>query len=147
MTSSAPSPSVPPSRQTEPDGASTWLGRIPLFAMAVGLAGAMLVLVVLWAGPYLRSWGDARFALVALPVLLAAVYLNEYRKLPYEPWHWGTSPVATGPAPASAPPPAMVATEPGAVPAPPAEEPFDDPVEEADRLEGGPADGPSDGPP
>jgi hypothetical protein len=87
--------------------AANWLGRLPFFGVVIGVAVAALGLVAL--GTYLR-WGVWSLALLIVPGAFAAVYLTQYSQLPIAPPR----------------------------PAPPAEpedaEPFDDPVEEADRL-------------
>lgn len=74
---------------------------------------AVLTLGLVLAG---KSWGlgAASFALLAVPIALAIVYLAWYRTLPYEP---------VRPRPASAP--SLDREE--------EEELFEDPVEEADR--------------
>lgn len=85
---------------------------LSLPVVAVLLAVLTLVLVVV--GKY-WNLGLTTFALLAIPVVLAVVYLAWYRTLPYEPVHLLPSPVS---------------------PSPDADrEPFEDPVEEADRLE------------
>ena len=128
---SAAASSAPPAPQPAPGASPSWLGRIPLFAMAVVVAGVMLIVVLLWTSALLRSWGDYRFGLAAIPLLLAIAYVNEYRKLPYEPWPPRPAPAAPAPAAipvAESPPPTAAAS------AAAEEEPFEDPVEEADRL-------------
>jgi len=74
-----------------------------------------------------RSYGlgTTTFALLAIPVVLALAYLAWYRTLPYQ-----------RPRP-----------RPRAVPPPEDDEPFEDPVEEADRMEAGSDDLESDGEP
>jgi hypothetical protein len=85
---------------------SNRLGQLPFFLVTGAIAAASLGVVAL--GVFLR-WGVWSFALLIVPGVFAAVYLMQYSKLPYA-------------APA---PPAPVAAE--------ETEPFDDPVEEADR--------------
>ncbi|HLM69824.1 MAG TPA: hypothetical protein VK423_00365 [Thermoplasmata archaeon] len=80
---------------------------LPVFAALL----AALTLGLILLGRY-YNLGTTTFALFAVPVLLAVVYLAWYRTLPYE------SPRARRvPAPAED-----------------EEEPFEDPVEEADRM-------------
>ncbi len=90
------------------------LVRLGLPVMSVILAGLSLGVVVLGVAAGLGGWS---LALLVIPGALGAVFLLEYRQLPYEPWHPG----------------------PRAAPAVPAaggeEEEFVDPVEEADRLD------------
>jgi hypothetical protein len=119
--------------------------RLPLVAMAAVLAALTLAALLIAVDPAFRHWGWWRLGFFAIPVVVAVYYLNEYRKLPYEPWHFfppqpSPAPAATpspGAAPASAPP--ATPAPPAAVPAAPEEaaddEPFVDPVEEADRLD------------
>ena len=66
-----------------------------------------------------RSWGFGLYTLLLLivPIALAVGYLAWYRTLPYEP---SQRRVAPAPRPTATP-----------------EEPFEDPVEEADRLDQG----------
>jgi hypothetical protein len=90
------------------------LVRIPLPIMTVIVAGLSLVVEVLGL---VAGYGSRSLLLLFIPGALAAVYLLEYRTLPYEPWH---------PAPRAVPAPAVVTEDP---------EEFIDPVEEADRLE------------
>lgn len=86
---------------------STFLS-LPVVAVVVGGLTLALVLLDRYAG--LGPWG---FALLAIPIALAAGYLAWYRTLPYEPARPG----------------------PSEAPAVPTDEPFEDPVEEADELE------------
>jgi len=72
---------------------------------------AVLALGLIVLGRYLGLGVDT-FFLLAVPILLAVAYLAWYRTLPYEPLR-------------PAPPPAVAG-----------DEPFEDPVEEADRIEG-----------
>jgi hypothetical protein len=77
---------------------------------------AVLVLALLFLG---RAWGlgTASFYLLAIPIAIAVAYLAWYRTLPYEP-HAG--------------PTAVPVRRTGVVPD---DEPFVDPVEEADELD------------
>jgi hypothetical protein len=109
------------------------LTRVPLGIMAVLVAGLSLAVEFLGVSLKLGFWA---LALLVLPAGLAVVYLLGYRTLPYEP---PASP-ARGP--------------PAAVPAD--DEPFVDPVEEADAWEssqppedpaGAPEGGSADAPP
>jgi len=65
-----------------------------------------------------RYWnlGITTLFLLVIPIALAVAYLSWYSKLPYEPLR-----LRPRPAPAPSPPPVV-------------EEPFEDPVEEADRY-------------
>jgi hypothetical protein len=94
------------------------LVRIPLPIMTVIIAGLALGVEVLGL---VAGYGQWSLALLAIPGVLAAAYLLEYRTLPYEPWH---------PAPRRPQPAPTLAPAPGAD-----EEEFVDPVEEADRLD------------
>ncbi len=118
--------------------------RLPLVAMAAVLAGLTVVALVLASDAAFRHWGWWRLSFFAIPVVVAGYYLNEYRKLPYEPWHFfpprptpdpgpGGSPDAP-PSPSTAPAAAPVAAAPPTPPPAADDEPFIDPVEEADRL-------------
>ncbi|HTT45970.1 MAG TPA: hypothetical protein VMH38_08190 [Thermoplasmata archaeon] len=85
---------------------------LPVVAVLLGALSLCLV--------YLgRSWGFGLYTLLLLivPIALAVGYLAWYRTLPYEPSQRRMTPA---PHPAAAP-----------------EEPFEDPVEEADRLDQG----------
>jgi hypothetical protein len=84
---------------------------LPVVAVLLGA----LVFALLYLG---RLWGLGNQAvyLLAVPVVLAIVYLAWYRTLPYEP---------------ARPAVARATTAPSLDP----DEPFEDPVEEADRLE------------
>lgn len=129
--------------------------RLPLAAMAAVLAALTVVALILASDSAFRPWGWWRLAFFAIPVVLAAYYLSEYRKLPYEPWHFfptapalpptasptpavtlsipvSSEPVVPASASVAAPPPTETA---GADEPPGPDEPFDDPVEEADRRE------------
>ena len=75
---------------------------MPVVAVALGGVALGLVLVGRYYG-----LGLLAFVLLAIPIVLALVYVSWYRTLPYEPIFRTTAP---------------------------AEEPFDDPVEEADRI-------------
>ncbi|HYB77488.1 MAG TPA: hypothetical protein VEE83_02245 [Thermoplasmata archaeon] len=77
---------------------------------------AVLVLALLFLG---KAWGlgTMTFYLLAIPVALAIAYLAWYRTLPYEPY-----------TPRTVPPAARAARVVD-------DEPFEDPVEEADELE------------
>ncbi len=120
--------------------------RLPLVAMAAVLAALTIVALILASDSAFRSWGWWRLSFFAIPVVVAVFYLNEYRKLPYEPWHFfpprptPASAPAPPPVPSSPPsPPPVPATAPEVVaadvsPEPSEDEPFEDPVEEADRL-------------
>ena len=89
-------------------GRLSYLLSLPVVAGL--LAGLTLVLLLL--GRY-YGLGTLTFALLAVPVVLAGVYLAWYRTLPYE-----------RPRPRPRPEPAAED-----------DEPFDDPVEEADRQD------------
>ncbi len=103
------------------------IARVPLFLMAVIIAGVTLIALLFYAAATYHDLGYWRLTFFAPSVVLAAYYLSEYRKLPYEPWHF---------APPRAPPSAVaVAPVPPVANAAADEEPFEDPVEEADRLE------------
>lgn len=90
---------------------------LSLPVVAVLLAALALGLIFLG-----RTYGlgVVTFALLSVPIALAVLYLAWYRTLPYEP------PVRS--------PRAEVLDEEGEAPV---DEPFDDPVEEADRFESG----------
>jgi hypothetical protein len=92
--------------------------RVPLPVMTVIIAGLALGVEVLGLVAGLGRWS---LALLAIPGVLAAAYLLEYRTLPYEPWHPAPRRAASAPAASLTP-----GTE---------EEEFVDPVEEADRLD------------
>jgi hypothetical protein len=97
--------------------------RLSLPAMTAVIA-ALTVLALLLV--FELHWGVERFGFFAVPVVVAIYYLNEYRKLPYEPqrfWPERAAAPAAAPSPAASPP-----AERGA------EETFEDPVEEADRI-------------
>jgi len=83
---------------------------LPVVAVLLGA----LSLVLVYLG---RSWGfgDYTLLLLIVPIALAVGYLAWYRTLPYEP---AQRRVTAAPRPAAA-----------------ADEPFEDPVEEADRLD------------
>jgi hypothetical protein len=143
--------------------------RLPLVAMAAVLAALTLVALILATDSRFSSWGWWRYGFFAIPLVVAAYYLSQYRLLPYEPWHFfppqPEAPVAPSTQSAPEPPAAGVASPPepaapglaagpasepssslassaqgetGAAPAdalsPGDNEPFEDPVEEADRL-------------
>lgn len=95
-------------------GRSFSLLSLPVFAALL----AVLTLGLILLGAYL-GLGTYSFFLLAVPVVLAVGYLAWYRTLPYE------GPVAR---------PEAVGTEPSPEEE---EEPFEDPVEEADRIESG----------
>ena len=101
-----------------------WLSLPAMMAVIAGLSIVALLLALHF------QWGYWRIAFFAIPAVVAGYYLNEYRKLPYEPYRfWPQRPAATvAPATAPAAPTASPAS------AAPEEEPFVDPVEEADRL-------------
>ena len=85
---------------------------LPVVAVALGALTAGLVEL----GRYLRL-GELTLALLAIPIALALAYLAWYRTLPYEP------PAApSGPGSSRA---LGISSE----------EPFEDPVEEADRFD------------
>jgi len=86
---------------------------LPVVAVALGA----LTLALLFAGRYF-DLGTASLALFAIPVVLAVGYLAWYRTLPYAPSR-----------PRPTPKPAVVVTDETSE-----DEPFEDPVEEADRL-------------
>ena len=96
--------------------------RLPLPAMTAVIAGLTVVALVL--AVKFPAWGLWRFAFFAIPAIVAVYYLNEYRKLPFVPYHFWPLPAET-PAPVSGGATAADAS---------AEEPFEDPVEEADRM-------------
>jgi hypothetical protein len=81
---------------------------------------AALALGLVFLGRYL-GLGVYSLALIAIPLALAVAYLAWYRTLPYEP--------TTGPAASPL--------------GPGTEEPFEDPVEEADRLSRTPGETPA----
>jgi len=85
---------------------------LPVVAVLLGA----LSLALIYLG---RSWGFGLFTLLLLivPIALAVGYLAWYRTLPYEPFQRRVTPA---PRPAATP-----------------DEPFEDPVEEADRLDQG----------
>ncbi|MGA9840183.1 MAG: hypothetical protein WBF81_07280 [Thermoplasmata archaeon] len=83
-------------------------GRVPLPAVAAALALISFGIVAL--GIYLHL-GMYWPVLLVLPLAIAAVYISQYSRRPFEP-----SPPRTTGEPAT-------------------DEPFDDPVEEADRIE------------
>lgn len=89
------------------------LSLLSLPVVAVLLAALTLALVL--AGRFWWNLGLATFALLVVPVVLAVAYLAWYRTLPYEP--------------------ARPAPSPSTFPFEPDDEPFEDPVEEADRFE------------
>ncbi|MGA8663927.1 MAG: hypothetical protein WB809_02510 [Thermoplasmata archaeon] len=99
--------------------------RLPLPAMTAVIGGLTVVALLLAVR---LDWGIWRYALFAIPAVVAVYYLNEYRKLPYEPYHFFPQRRTTAATPTAAPTPTA-----SAAPAP-AEEPFEDPVEEADRI-------------
>ena len=88
------------------------LFSLPVAATLIGV----LTLAIVYFGR-LWSWGIYTLFYLAVPIVLAVAYLAWYSTLPYEPWTRRAPPPPT-PAPA----------------APVADEPFEDPVEEADRL-------------
>jgi len=101
-------------------GRASILGSLPVFACLLGALTLALVLLGRYYG-----LGDATFALLAVPVVLAIGYLLWYRTLPYE-----------------RPRPRARVAEPldedaASDTEEPAEETFEDPVEEADRIEAG----------
>lgn len=83
---------------------------LPVVAVLIGL----VTIGLLFLGRFLNL-GIYTLLLLAVPIALAVAYLVWYSRLPYEPWR----------------PPATIAAPVAAAP----EEPFEDPVEEADRLE------------
>jgi len=91
---------------------------LSLPVVAVGVGALTLALVLLGRYWGLGVWG---FALLAIPVAIAAGYLAWYRTLPYEPARPGPSATRIAPT----------------------EEPFEDPVQEADDLARGTAAGSS----
>lgn len=116
--------------------------RLPLAAMAAVLAALTLVALILASDSEFGSWGWGRFAFFAIPVLVAVYYLTQYRKLPFEPWHF--FPPRPTPEPTPAPDAAAPVTMTPSGAEPSADEPFEDPVEEADRLaQEAPPEGPS----
>jgi hypothetical protein len=88
------------------------IARIPFVAVAAALAAGALGIVVL--GIYLKL-GVYSLALLSVPVVIGLLYLSRYSGP-------GDVPPPSGPAPEDA-----------------AAEPFDDPVEEADRIDAGSA--------
>ncbi|HLM90594.1 MAG TPA: hypothetical protein VK424_00840 [Thermoplasmata archaeon] len=99
--------------------------RLSLPAMTAVIGGLTVVALLL---AIRFDWGFWRYGFFAIPAVVAVYYLNEYRKLPYEPYHFW--PTRAAPAPTPAPPTTATPIAPAAV----VEEPFEDPVEEADRL-------------
>ncbi|HYB79103.1 MAG TPA: hypothetical protein VEG66_05010 [Thermoplasmata archaeon] len=93
-------------------GAKAVLLSVPVVAVAL----AALAVGFVELGRYWHLGEDALF-LIVIPVALAVIYVSWYRTLPYEPRR---SPSVT--------PTSLV---PGAT----TDEPFEDPVEEADRLD------------
>jgi hypothetical protein len=96
-------------------GRASYLVSLPVVACLLGALSLGLVLLGRYYG-----LGSATFALLAVPVVLAVLYLAWYRTLPYE-------------RPRPRPRPGPVEEDEEA-------EPFEDPVEEADRLEESPVD-------
>jgi len=86
---------------------STWLSYPVVMGLLVVLTIAVIFLGRFW------NWGLATFYLLAIPLALAVAYLAWYRTLPYTPPEPRPS---TGSVPVDG-------------------EPFEDPVEEADRLD------------
>jgi hypothetical protein len=113
------------------DRSFSWLAYPIVLILLAALTFALILLGSAW------GLGDRALYLLAIPIALAIAYLAWYRTLPYTP-------------PAAPAPPT----------GPVLEEPFEDPVEEADRLgavedetkvpeastEGGGTDAPSTGP-
>lgn len=89
------------------DRSLTWLSYPVVMVLLVVLTVGLIVF-----GWFLR-WGLASLYLLAIPLVLAVVYLAWYRTLPYHPPE----------------------TRASAGVIPPDTEPFEDPVEEADRLD------------
>lgn len=89
-----------------------------MIAVAVGVMAFGFV-----ALGYELKLGIYSLALLAIPLVVAMVYLSQYSRRPYEPWAGSSS---------SDPDVAV-------------DEPFDDPVEEADLISGQPV--PTDGDP
>ncbi|MGP8071901.1 MAG: hypothetical protein ACLPZM_02075 [Thermoplasmata archaeon] len=96
--------------------------RLSLPLMTAVIAGLTLLALVLVVEIHGGIW---RYAFFAIPAIVAVYYLNEYRKLPYEPYQF----FPQRPAPVAVSSPTLTAS----VTASP-EEDFEDPVEEADRI-------------
>jgi hypothetical protein len=88
-------------------------GRVPFVVIAVAVGVMAFGFVALG---YELKLGIYSLALLAIPLVVAMAYLSQYSRRPYEPW------VAPGSGETDDP----------------SDEPFDDPVEEADRISGGP---------
>ncbi|MGD1099753.1 MAG: hypothetical protein ABR888_05365 [Thermoplasmata archaeon] len=86
------------------------------YSVVMGLLVALTLVLVL-LGEWYWKLGISTLYFLAIPLALAVAYLAWYRTLPYEP---KPSPAGAGPVPA---------------PTPDDDEPFEDPVEEADRLD------------
>lgn len=92
----------------------SWVLSLPVFA---GLLG-VLTLALMLLGRYF-DLGTNTFLLLAIPIALAIMYLARYSTLPHTPERRRARPRPVAPPPEE-------------------EEPFDDPVEEADRIDSEP---------